>query len=239
MKRPEFGRPVVFPERYGDDWRAPFERPILERMAEGSAVLDIGSGRHPAITPDRRPLGVQYVGLDLSASELAAAGEGAYTEVVEADAAALRPELEDRFDLVVSWQVLEHVRDLESTITHIHRYVRPGGTFVALFSGAWAAFAVANRLIPNRAGSKIVDRIMHRTAANMPVFPAFYDRCYYSPLRRMLASWTEFTITPLFGGAGYFRVAPPIQRLYLEYENVIARRPVKNLATHYLVVATR
>jgi SAM-dependent methyltransferase len=228
---------IELPDRYSIPWREPFEDPILKRMRENCTVLDIGSGRHPAIKPSDRPANVRYVGLDLSEDELAAAGEGAYTETITADATSPRPELAGQFDLVISWQVLEHVKDLEQTIRIIRSHLKPGGMFVALFSGSWSAFGVINRLLPNRIGSKIVDRTMKRTENNMPVFPAYYDRCSAGQLAPMFAPWTKAEITPLYNGAGYFRFLPVLETAYLKYEDMIERRQAANLATHYLVIA--
>ena len=227
------------PERYGIPWRQHFDAAIFERMESGCAVLDIGSGRHPAIPPNRRPVDTAYAGLDISLEELQEAGPGAYDETVEADASVLHGGLVGRFDLVVSWQVLEHVRDLEATIGNVRRYLKPGGRFVALFSGSRSVFGLINRALPNPVASKIVDRTMKRTEKNMPVFPAYYDRCNVKELGPMFESWAEYELTPLFRGAGYFDFLPPLRRAYLLYEDVIHRRNVAGLATHYLIVAER
>jgi len=229
----------VLPPRYSVPWRKAFDDPIRERLAPGVAVLDIGSGRHPAIKPEDRPANVRYVGLDLSSEELDAAGEGAYTETITADATDPVLALAGQFDLVISWQVLEHVPDLEATITNIRNYLKPGGRFVALFSGSWSAFGVINRLLPDRIGSKIVDRTMKRTENNVPVFPAYYDRCSYAKIVPMLDGWASARITALYNGARYFRFLPPLQRVYIKYENWTESSGKKNLATHYLVVAER
>lgn len=229
----------LLPARYHTRWREPFERPIESRLAPGVSVLDIGSGRHPAVPIDRRPEGVEYVGLDLSGDELRAAGDGAYTEAIEADATQLRSDLVDRFELVVSWQVLEHVKDLPRTFDNIRQYLRPGGTCVALFSGGWSAFGVINRVLPHRLGKRIVEPIMHRKETNTPVFPAYYDHCTARALERILAGWTQTEVEPLYAGATYFTFSTPVLRAYLVYENLIANRRVANLATHYLVIATR
>ncbi len=227
------------PERYEKPWRQPFEEAIFERLTPGCAVLDIGSGRHPTIPFDKRPADTAYTGLDISLEELLEAGPGAYGETVEADASLRQENLIDRFDLVVSWQVLEHVRDLESTIESIRDYLKPGGRFVAMFSGGRSVFGLINRTLPDRLGSRIVDRTMNRTENNIPVFPAHYDRCTAKDLDPLFADWSTYELTPLYHGAAYFNFLPPLRSAYLVYENSIHRRNAANLATHYLVVAER
>ena len=186
----------------------------------------------------RRPEGITYVGLDLSRNELDAAGPDAYTEAIEADAVTvLQPRLVGSFDLVVSWQVLEHVRDLKQTLENVRQYLVPGGRFVALFSGSWSAFGIINRLLPHKLGKRIVEPIMHRKERNTPVFPAYYDKCYETALRRITTRWDSATVTPLYNGAGYFAFSRPTLRGYLAYENFVANRQLANLATHYLLVA--
>lgn len=227
------------PARYQLPLRGSFDENVERCLEPGCQVLDMGSGRHPAIPAGDRPAGVTYVGLDLSSSELEAAGEGAYDETIEGDATAFIPGLADRFDLVVSWQVLEHVADMRSTLENVRRYLRPGGTFVAQFSGAWSAFGVINRILPDRIGSKIVDRTMKRTENNIPVFPAHYDACSAGKLDPLLSNWGSYELEPIFFGATYFNFFPPARRVYLAYENAAEKRQAKNLATHYLLVAVR
>ncbi len=227
------------PARYHRPLRQGFDRAITERLAPQTEVLDIGSGRHPTIPSADRPDDVRYVGLDLSEAELLEAGAGAYDETIEADATRRIPELVDRFDLIVSWQVLEHVSDMEATLDNVRSYLKPGGRFVAQFSGSWSAFGVINRILPDRVGAKVVDRTMKRTENNIPVFPAFYDRCSARQLEPLLAAWSNHELTPIFFGATYFNFLPPVRRVYLLFENAANRRSAKNLATHYLLVAER
>jgi len=227
------------PDRYHVPLRLDFDSRVKERLAPGCRVLDIGSGRHPAFASAERPEGVHYVGLDLSTSELEAAGEGAYDEMVEADASTFIPAFTESFDLVVGWQVLEHVPDMAAALENARRYLKPGGRFVAQFSGSWSAFGVINRILPDRIGSKLVDRTMKRTENNIPVFPAYYDKCSARALEPLLASWSSFQLTPIYFGATYFNFFRPARRVYLAFENSAQRRQARNLATHYLLSAER
>jgi len=229
----------VLPRRYHTRWQDPFEDTIRERLREGMTVLDVGSGRNPTLGPAERPANTTYVGLDISGEELQQAGPGAYDRLAVADIARRVPELVGSVDLVVSWQVFEHIKPLAAAMDNIHAYLKPGGTLISLFSGRWSAFGVVNRLIPNAIGGRIVERSMRRRGTARPVFPAHYDRCTYSDLRRMTADWSNVEIHALFRGATYFHFSRLLTRTYLAYENTVRRAGLRDLGTHYLLIAQR
>jgi len=161
---------------------------------------------------------------------------GSYDEVWVRDAAVRIPELEDRFDLILSYQVLEHVKPLDVVLQNLHSYLRPGGRFVALLSGKFSVFGVINSLVPQQLGVSAMAKFLGRAPDS--VFPAYYHRCWYGAMEQMLRAWGAKEIRPLYRGAGYFAFSSVLQRLYVAYENWAARGK-RNLATHYLVVAHR
>ncbi len=225
-----------WPPRYVESWRLEFDRRARAATFEGCSILDVGAGRRPTFDPDDRPLGTSYVGLDASAAELAKAPAGSYAESCAADVGVAQPELFGRFDLVVSWQVLEHVRPLSRALANMRLYLKPGGRLVAQLSGRYAAYALLNRWISHDVGGPVVAKVMRREPDS--VFPAYYDGCYHSALARMLDDWSEVQIVPRYKGAAYFRFSSALQRAYLFYEEW-ARRGHADLATHYIVDAVR
>jgi hypothetical protein len=145
--------------------------------------------------------------------------------------------LEGEFDIVVSWQVLEHVKPLAVALANIRSYLRPGGLFVAHLSGTFSPFGLANRVIPQRAAVWLMHRLLDRDPTS--VFPAYYDKCWYSALESLGRCWKTFSVHPRYAGAGYFRFSPMMQRLSLAYEEWTIRSGHYNLATHYLLVGER
>lgn len=230
-------RTFELPARYRDDWRAPFHDRVCRHLRPGMTVLDIGAGATPSISVAGRPPGCLYVGLDLSREELAKAPAGAYDETWSVDAATRLPELVERFDLIVSWQVLEHVRSLEAVLDNSRAYLRPGGALVALFSGSFSFPAAANRVVPLRVSRALMHRLLGRPPET--VFPAYYDHTWYSAVARYLADWQTAEVVPLYRGAGYFSFSAAMQRLYIRYEDWALLSGHRNLATHYLVHAIR
>ena len=212
-----------------------FARRIEPALAPGVSILDVGAGRTPAVPFPARPAGCRYVGLDLSRPELEAAPPGSYDEICVGDASVRLPQLEGRFDLVLSYHALEHVRPLARTLDNLHAYLRPGARMVSLLAGTFAAFALVNRVVPERAGVLLMQRLLGRDPET--VFDAHYDRCWDGALRRLLRSWASVEIEPFYLGARYFAFSPPLQRLYVRYEDWALSHGHRNLATHYLIDA--
>jgi SAM-dependent methyltransferase len=225
------------PQRYAERWADPFIAALEPALTPSARVLDVGSGRRPTIAPEERPAGCEYVGMDISPDELEAAASGSYGEVVVADITTRVPDLEDRFDLVISWQVLEHVESLPDAFANFHAYLRPGGRTVNLLSGRYAIFAILARIVPYGVAVQAMDRLLGIRPESR--FPTRYDKCYYSALSRLLDDWSAWDIIPRYKGGTYFRFSRPLERAYLAYENMISRTDCRNLATHYVLSAMR
>jgi SAM-dependent methyltransferase len=237
IEQPIVGEPAVrnfeLPLRYEARWRDEFERRVNSHLHRGVRILDLGSGANPVLPIAQRPQHSYYLGLDISQRELEKAPSGSYDQWRVADATRLVGDLENDFDLIVSLQVLEHVKPLGHAIENCRRYLRPGGVFVALFSGSRSAFGLINRVVPQALGLAAMKHLLGRD--HETVFPSYYDGTRYDPLRRYFENWQSTEIVPLFRGAGYFSFSRPLQRAYLLYENWAAEGNRVNLATHYLV----
>jgi SAM-dependent methyltransferase len=225
------------PPRYDLPWKEPFDELVSKELRSGIQVLDVGCGRNPSLNVEFRPLGCQWVALDISSTELKKAPPGSYDSLVIANVECPIPELMERFDLIVSWQVLEHVRYLDQGLHNLHSYLRPKGRLVAMVSGQFAFFALVNKVLPHR----VVAAAMHHLLGQPPesVFPAHYTHCTYSALHRLLSDWHDVEVVPLFRGGPYLRFSAPLQKAYIAYENLVVRKDWRDLATHYLIAATK
>ena len=223
------------PSRYAEDWEGSFYRFMGSRRYDAANILDVGSGRRPAVSPALRPAGCCYVGLDVSLTELALAPPSSYDEMVCDDLTQIRSDLVGRFDLIVSWQVLEHVPHPDVALNHLRAYLSERGRLVALLSGRYSCFGLANRVVPNRLGHRLGALVTRREPDT--VFDAHYRDCYYDGLARMLSGWSRIDIHPRYRGETYFRFWRPMHRAYLGYESWAQRADLRNLATHYFVVA--
>jgi SAM-dependent methyltransferase len=222
------------PARYGYRMQDVFLERLRPLLTPDIIILDVGAGRAPTLAPADRPAGCRYLGLDISAEELAAAGDGAYDAGYVHDIIEPLPEVRD-VDVIISWQVLEHVSSLPRALSNLRDTLRPGGTLLAQTSGSFAAFALGARVMPHRLRVKVMARYLGHQEEEK--FPTSYDHCTARALKKLLSGWQSAEIVPFYRGATYFSMSRPLQRLYLSYEDFIAARKWDNLATHYLVVA--
>jgi SAM-dependent methyltransferase len=227
----------TLPSRYGPRWREPFDTNVQRHLRPGVRVLDLGAGAAPVIPAHARPTGCTYIGLDIDRDELEKAPRGSYDGAIVGDASEFTSRLEGQFDLVVSWQALEHVPSFQSALDNCYRYLRPRGAFVALFSGRFATFAIINRLIPEKIGAVAMQRLLGRDPETM--FSAHYDRTYYTALVPLLEKWSRWELIPLYLGAGYFAFNGFLQQAYVAFENWAARGKRVDLATYYVLAAER
>lgn len=227
----------TIPDHYAGSWRSEFDIRVQASLHPNIRILDVGSGRSPTVTPEGRPPGCRYVGLDVSRAELEMAPPGSYDELVVSDVTERVPVLAESFDLILSFQVLEHVSPLMAAVENLRTYLRPGGRLLAHLSGTFSAFGLLNRVIPQRTSVWLVHRLLKRPAAE--VFPAHYDQCWSSALERVFAPWSAVEVVPRWLGAPYFAFFRPLHALYVGYEEWARLGRHANLAPYYLIDAIR
>jgi SAM-dependent methyltransferase len=100
-------------------------RAIPEIGRAGETVLDMGAGSMP-YREDFLAAGLRYVGADIDDSaEVRIAPDGTL------------PLPESSVDVVVSFQVLEHVADISRYLSEARRVLRPGGRLLLSTHGSW------------------------------------------------------------------------------------------------------
>ena len=135
-----FSRPesIAEPETYGSSYyeeqhKRWFENPnvqlfasIAKRIRKGASVLDVGCGRGDFLRFIRtlRP-DLQLTGIDLSGTSF---GDG--IRLLQGD--ILNTGINERFDVVVSLAVIEHISDVKRFIRRLRELTKPGGVVVAM-----------------------------------------------------------------------------------------------------------
>lgn len=93
------------------------------------------------------------------------------------------PYPDDRFDVIVSRYVFEHIDDPEWAARELLRVLKPGGWICAMTPNKWGYVALASRMIPNRLHSRALSRVQPGRPSK-DVFPTVYRLNRPSAIRR-------------------------------------------------------
>lgn len=221
--------------------------PFLEELIESTharRVCDIGGGAKPVVTLDAvERLGLTYTVLDISPDELSKAPSG-YNKI-RSDACQPSLDIGERFELVLSRMLLEHLADPVTFHENVRRMLVPGGRAVHFFPTLWEPTFVVNRLLPERLGERILlrlrpDRTRDGQAAK---FRAYYRWCRGPTARQFNrfkdAGYIVEQYCGFFGAETYLKRIPSLQRTEARVAEAMLRRPKPSLTSYAYVVLRR
>jgi 2-polyprenyl-6-hydroxyphenyl methylase / 3-demethylubiquinone-9 3-methyltransferase len=124
-----------------------FERNVKSlNCLAGLRIVDIGCGAGLLCEPFTR-LGAQVIGVDPSASNIAAArlhAEKGHLSIDYRCTTVEQMDLRERFDIVLAMEVIEHVSDVGMFINRCAGMLKPGGLMViSTLNRNWKSFAFA------------------------------------------------------------------------------------------------
>jgi 2-polyprenyl-6-hydroxyphenyl methylase/3-demethylubiquinone-9 3-methyltransferase len=174
---------AVLPRQLSVDGNRDFlDRFVNDYLSEGAVIWDVGGGKQPYLTVERkRNLRCRVTGLDISSTELDNAPAGAYDEKVVADICGFKGT--GRADIVICRTLMEHVISTGSAIAAVSTILKPGGVFLAFVPCRNALFARLNLLMPERLKRRVLFFLFPHTKGAQG-FPAYYDRCVPSKFLR-------------------------------------------------------
>jgi len=197
-------------------------------LAHGADVLEVGCGTG-LILSRLVTMARSVTGADLSAEMLGLATPRV-PSVVQADATRL-PFADGTFDLVVSFKVLAHIRDVEDAVSEMARVLRPGGYMALEFYNRRSLRALIKRIKSPSAVAGGVDDTDVFTRYDSVDDARGYLPAGVEPVRthgiRIAVSAAVLMRLPLVG------------RMLAGSERVLSRTPLKQFGGFLVVVARK
>lgn len=214
---------------------------VAERMNARpyQLLVDVGGGRSCPFAQYRRAdFNTRIVAVDVAEEEIRCNRDVDETRV--ADIMQDLPFEAAEVDMIVSRSVLEHLTNLEAFLTASARVLKPGGAFIHFFPSRYAPFAVINRSLPQRLSRRLL-YFLQPHVAGICGFPAFYDRCYESAIRRLLDAqgFEVERVDVSFYQSRYFDFFFPAFVISAMYEMVVRALGLRDLGGYVLVVARK
>ena len=154
--------------------------PRSRPLRTDDVVLDFGAGRgswyhdEPAITGARSRISGAAAPMSTAATWTRSCSPiRRWTRPRSRSRAAPCPIEDDRFDLVVSRYVFEHLPDPQWAARELLRVTKPGGWICAMTPNKWGYVAIAARLVPNRLHVAAL-RFIQPHNKEQDIFPTLY-----------------------------------------------------------------
>jgi SAM-dependent methyltransferase len=187
-------------------------------------------------------LNVSYTANDISESELARAPSFVSKACFDiAGKVGLAP-LANRYDLIFSKMVFEHIPDTRQAYLNILSLLAPGGICINYHPVLYSPPFLINLMLPDAVTAPILRKFSpRRHDGDLPKFPAKYDRCVISAkLRSDLRDlgFREVWQIPFFYH-GYFTKIPGVFQLDRALSKIAERRDWQGLASFCYTIAMK
>jgi SAM-dependent methyltransferase len=174
---------------------------IASILRSTDVVLDFGAGRGEHIVDDENEFRRDLCNLKGRCAHL----EGCdvddvvlqnqfldHAEVITPNVALPYPE--DRFDIVISRWVFEHIDNPDHVARELLRVVKPGGLIAAVTPNKYGYIAIGARLLPNRMHVKVLTSVQPWRKAE-DVFPTRYRMNTATALRKVFGPGADINVT--------------------------------------------
>jgi len=193
------------------------------------SVLEVGGIDRPLL---KRSYNIRYDGVDVNyKSHCTNIYDNFYTQSIE------QP-LENKYDLIMSMTVLEHVRDNNASITQIHRALQENGYTIHYLPSKYHPYSLALRIVGPKWQRKLIKNL-RPWASDVTGYPAFFDKASPKQMRELFKSkgFKDIETISFFRANDYFRFFFPLYLIVTLWENICKKLKWVQLCSGFIIVA--
>ena len=207
-----------------------------------TSMCDIGGGAQAALTvPEVEALGLRYTLLDISPAELEKSPAEYHKVCADITQPNLAQGLHERFDLIHSHMLAEHIRKPEVFHSNVFALLNPGGTAIHFMPTLWDPAFVLNRILPEAVMRRALSILQpnRRLEFDQGKFPAYYRWCR-GPSQKQVNRYRkigfEIEVIHAYFGTGYGMRIPGLSRVFDGWTSFFVKHPVPLLTSYCAVV---
>lgn len=202
-------------------------------------VCDIGGGANPVLSHDYiKEKGLDYTILDLSEHELNKA-PGNYNKIL-ANIASPDFSLDDKYDLMFSKMLAEHISDAKQFHKNVHSCLANNGLAVHFFPTLYTLPFTLNYLFPENLADILFNIFATRDRYQHEKFPAYYHWCR-GPSRKQIQKYISLGYDVVeyrgfFGHSGYYRKIKVLNKIHEIKTKFLLRHPNPTFTSYAYVI---
>lgn len=226
--------------RSEDAWRG-YEQFIMALIDKHNIkrVCDIGAGANPLLNSCYiAEKNIDYSILDVSNTQLGKAPT--YCKKILADIAAPDFSTCQKFDLVFSKMLAEHIADAEQFHRNVLKMLANDGLAVHFFPTLYALPFLVNSLVPEYLAAILLNLFAPRDTHQYPKFQAYYRLCR-GPIRSQIERLSRLGYDVVeyrgfFGHGGYYNKVKILKKLHEFKTNYLLKNPNPFFTSYAYVV---
>ena len=201
-------------------------------------ILEIGSGANPTLDVSTvENLNLDYTTSDVDDSELIKA-DNIYEKLI-LDLSSEKIDLTERYDLIFSRMVGEHISDGEIFHENIYKLLNPDGLSVHCFSTLYSLPFILNRFIPESLSEILLGKFAPRDEEKHGKFKAYYSWSR-GPSKKMIERFKEigYEIIEYHGyfGHNYYKKIISLNKLEQLKAKWLVKHPIPQLTSYATVI---
>jgi SAM-dependent methyltransferase len=194
-------------------------------------VLEVGCIDRPLLNRSSK---FRYDGIDITyKAECEKIYDNFYVQSIE------QP-IENKYDLIMSKTLLEHVQDNDASITQMYEALRKGGYTIHYQPSKYHPYSLALRIVGHKWQRKLV-RILRPWAVGVTGYPAFFDKCSPKEMRKLFncKGFKDIETVSFFRANDYFRFFFPFYITVTLWENICKKLRWEQLCSGFIVIARK
>jgi SAM-dependent methyltransferase len=212
-----------------------FKTILLERIntsidkGDINKVLEVGGIDRPLL---HKGHGYIYDGLDIEARE------NCYEVYDNFFVQSIESPLKEKYDLIISITLLEHVPDNKASFKSIFLSLNPGSETLHYVPSNWHPYSIALRAVGPTI-QKLLIPILRPGSEDVTGYPAHFDQCSVSAIKKVLINqgFTDINILPLYRANDYFAFFTPLFIAITAFENLCKKLQLELFSSGFIITA--